>query len=479
MSGPDFSSDVPFPLGGYLPDSSEATIREPARDVPVVAECDVAVFGGGPAGVCAAVAAARAGKRVLLVERHGFLGGMATAADVNIWHSLYGMDGKTKVIGGLVEEAIRRLQGFGAARNHADDGETSVWTICPMSTRFVFDDMAIGSGVKLMLHARLAGVLRDGRRITAALVESKTGRGAVRAATFIDATGDGDLVRFSGEDMQLGNHHGRCQPPGMTLRVAGRKKDWTAFGEIQRDLFHRSMDYNDQPYPTFLWGSRGIWSDDEAMLAGVRVLGVNAADTDDLTRSEIEGRYQLRWLLRQLTRFDGWENVHLAALPAQIGIRESHRILAEHQLTRENVLEGERFDDTIAQGTYEIDIHDPDGPGITFEHIDGRSRTITGESEVQWGRWDGQPNDAPLRDTLCYFVPYRSLIPRGLDNGLAAGRCAGANHDSAGAIRVMVNCMQLGQAAGMAAAMATDGDVCRVDSGDLRDALTASGVPLL
>jgi len=127
----------------------------------VLAEVDVAVFGGGPAGACAAAAAARAGKRVLLVERHGFLGGTATAANVNWWHSLYGTDRATKVIGGLAEEAIRRLQALGAARNHAPDGETGDWTISSELAKFVYDDLVLGSGTRVLLHAWLAGVLTD------------------------------------------------------------------------------------------------------------------------------------------------------------------------------------------------------------------------------------------------------------------------------------------------------------------------------
>ncbi|KPK81965.1 MAG: hypothetical protein AMJ81_10215 [Phycisphaerae bacterium SM23_33] len=455
------------------------SVPEPAREVPVLAECDVAVFGGGPAGVCAAAAAGRAGKQVVLVERYGFLGGMATAADVNVLHSLYGTDRKTRVIGGLAEEIIRRLQQRGAARNTNPAGESGGWIICSETAKFVLDDLVIGSGVRLLLHTWLADVIRDGRRIAAALVEGKSGRGAILANVYVDGTGDADLIRRAGVQTQLGDGQGRCQPPSLCFRVGGCKAGAVGLRGVQAELFKTPMDYNGQPYPTFLWGNPGIWDSREHMLAGTRVLGVNLADSTDLTRAEVEARYQLRWVLERLKAMPGWEDCYLVDVAAQIGGRESHRILADHQLTREEVLGGESFPDAVAQGTYPIDIHNPEGPGILFEHLDGTWNRIGGDGSSQQGRWDGQPAGAPPRGTLCYQVPYRSLVPRDLDNVLAAGRCAGANHDAAGAIRVMVNCMQLGQAAGAAAAITPPGaSVRQVDAGQVQERLIEDDVPL-
>jgi hypothetical protein len=215
------------------------------------------------------------------------------------------------------------------------------------------------------------------------------------------------------------------------------------------------------------------------MMAGVRVLNVNAADSLDLSRAEVEGRYQLRWILSRLKTMPGWENAYLTDIAAQIGVRESHRIVADHQLTREEVLHGKTFDDAIAQGTYPIDIHRPDGPGIVFEHLDGTTQHVAGDRTTTKGRWDGQPPDAPKRNTLCYQVPFRCLIPRDLDNVLAAGRCIGATHESAGAIRVMINCMQFGHAAGAAAAMLPAGaGVRNVSIKALQKGLVEQGAPL-
>lgn len=470
-------------LPNFLPERvHDAFISEPAKRTPVIARCDVVVFGGGPAGTCAAAAAARMGKRVVLVEQYGFLGGAATAANVSIWHTLYGMDTKTKIIGGMPEEIIRDLASRKAIRNKSADGETGGWDVCTETTKLVYDDLVIHSGVKLLLHTKLVDVIRDqdnqGQRIIAAIVESKSGRHAIEADTFIDCTGDADLIRRTDLPTQLGNATHGCQPPSLCFRIGGVQEDKVLFN-LQAELFKEPMDYNGQDYPCFLWGTKGLWDKNERMLAAVRMPRINAADTHDLTRAEIEGRYQLRWVMKKLKEIDGWQNIHLVDIATQIGVRESHRIIADHMLSRREVLTGHHFDDTIAQGTYPIDIHNPDGPGIAFEYLNGQTREVHGDGSRSQGRWDDQSEDAPLRDTLCWHVPYRSLIPKGLTNVLNAGRCIGADHDAAGAIRVMINAMQFGQAAGTAAALSQRGEVRSVTGDKLRESLKAQDVPLL
>ena len=148
-------------------------------------------------------------------------------------------------------------------------------------------------------------------------------------------------------------------------------------------------------------------------------------------------------------------------------------------LTRDEVLLGHRFDDAIAQGTWPVDLHNPHGAGTSLYYLDGTTRHRGEDNIKRTGRWDGQPEDAPKRDTLCWQVPFRSLVPAELDNVLVAGRCIGAHHDAAGAIRVMVNCMQFGEAAGSAAALAhPHGRPRDVDPATLRDHLVRHGMPL-
>lgn len=464
----------------FLPQrDSSRFLTEPVRQTQALERFDVAVLGGGPAGVCAATAAARMGRKVILVERHGFLGGMATAADVNIWHTLLGMDKTTPIIGGLVEEIIMSLKSQGAAYNQANDGQTGQWVIDPHVSKLVFDDLVLHANVKMLLHAWVADVIREKDRITAVLVETKSGRFGIEADQYIDCTGDADIVRRAGLETELGNTSHQCQPPSLCFRVDGVAEDALPLRAVQSELFKEPMTYNGQSYPCFLWGSRMPGKTSEQMLSGVRVLNINAADAMDFTRAEVEGRQQLQWVLGKLRHMQGWENVRLVEIPAQIGIRESHRILAEHQVTRDEILHGHHFKDTVIQGTYPVDIHCPDGPGITFERLDGTRTTVHGDTTQTHERWDDRAVDSPKRDTLCWHVPYRSQIPKGLVNVLAAGRCIGAQHVAAGAIRVMVNAMQLGQSAGTAAALAENGDTRTVDFGQLRNELIAQEVPLL
>ena len=156
-----------------------------------------------PRGVCAAVAAARAGARVLLVERHGFFGGMTTAGGVTIWHSLYSTDGETQVIGGLVQELVERLERRGAARNSRSDGR-GYFVVDTEYAKLVFDELVRDAGVVPLLHAWAAGVVMDRPELRPSWMQSKSGRQAVRARVVVDATGDGDVVALAGAPFREG-----------------------------------------------------------------------------------------------------------------------------------------------------------------------------------------------------------------------------------------------------------------------------------
>jgi hypothetical protein len=228
----------------------------------------------------------------------------------------------------------------------------------------------------------------------------------------------------------------------------------------------------------FLWSAKNVGSHDDTMVAGTRVNGANCADADQLTQAEIEGRRQARRicdLLRQHVR--GGNCVSLAQLPAYIGIRETRHAECLHQLTETEVLTGVRFPDAVANGSYRVDVHHSDKAGLTFRYLDGAEIYVDQDGAHVRGRW----REPQAVNPTFYQIPYRSLVPRGATNVLVAGRLTDADRGAYGAIRVMVNCNQTGEAAGVAAWLALQHGVpvARVDAAELRQTLAAGGSAIL
>ena len=413
-------------------ESAPGTIREPARDVPVAWDCDVCVVGGSCTGVFAAVAAARLGAKVALIESSGFFGGVATAGLVNIWHSLHDRTGQQQIIAGLTWETIERLRKRDAVRAGGH------YVLNTEILKLELDRMVVEAGIRPFLHTLFVAPAAEGGRITAAIIEDKTGRRAIRARQFVDATGDGDVAHRLGLETYRREH---VQPPTMccVLRgLGGIKKTHPGF-DIHRVVFDKT--YSQAIPPGYAWSAPVPGSDDLLMLAGTRVHGADCSDADQLTQAELEGRRQVNSICELLCEhFPGGKGVPLVALPAKIGIRESRHVRALHQLTAEEMLTGKRFPDAIANGTYHIDVHNAQGAGVAFRELNA-----------------GVP---------FYQVPYGSLVPRGAKNLLVAGRMLDADEQAFGGFRVMVNCNQTGEAAGTAAWLALDSaaDVPAVDT---------------
>ena len=428
------------------------TIREAPRETPVAADVDVCVVGGSCTGVFAAVAAARLGAKVALVELNGFFGGVATASMVNVWHSLHDTTGQRQIIGGLTAEVIERLDRRDAVLHHDPRNRSKGVELNSEVLKLELDVLVTEAGVRPFLHTMFVAPAVEGGRMVAAIIEDKTGRRAIRAKQFIDATGDADVVHRMGLPTYRRDD---VQPPSLCAILRG-------LGAIARK--HRGFNINrvvfDKQYAQalrkgFSWSARVPGGRDETMLAGTRVFGADCSDADELTRAELEGRRQVRAvcdLLRE--HFLGGKGVPLLTLPTKIGIRETRHARCLHQLTVEQVLKGEPFPDAIANGSYRVDVHSARGAGVKFRD---------------------------LKDTTFYRVPYRSLVPQGSRNLLVAGRCLDADEGAFGAVRVMVNCNQMGQAAGVAAWLALDGgvDVAKVDAAKLRATLKQQGAAVL
>ncbi|MDQ2663219.1 MAG: FAD-dependent oxidoreductase [Candidatus Eremiobacteraeota bacterium] len=441
---------------------------------------DVLVIGGGNAGCAAAIAAARHGARTLLVERYGFLGGTATASMVGPWMTFH--SGQKRVVGGIAQEIVERLQRMGGSQGHIHDSSDYVETITPfdpeMHKALLFELMD-EANVDLLLHAYfLEAILEDGI-VSGGRFATVGGILEYRARATIDSTADAYVAASAGVETQQGDGSGRVQPASLMFRLSHVDLGKLAtYVRMHPDQMRTSLKTHERTAPalTAVAGLYDLWHEaqqsgdvdvprelvsffitpyaDEVTVNMTRVTGIDPLDPDDLTRAEVEARLQTMQLLGFFRgHVPGFENARIAATGTQIGIRESRRIVGEYTLTREDVLGAKHFDDAVARSAYPIDIHNPSGSGTTTY------RLPPGES---------------------YEIPYRCMVPQSVDGLLVAGRCISTTHEALASTRLTPTVMTLGQAAGTAAALATGtGTRLRdVQIQSLRENLFADGVVL-
>ena len=440
-------------------------LLEPARHTPVIHSCDLCVLGGSCTGVFAAIRAARMGLRVVLVERAGCFGGVATISLVNVWHSPLDTRYEKPILAGLTTETIERLR----KRKVVNDAACSphwAWAFNPFELQIELDEMVREAGVMPMLHTVfVAPYVREGK-LAGAIVENKSGRGIIEAAFFIDATGDGDLCHR----LDLPTYTAEHIQPSTTCACIS---DYFVEGvDLPKLILAHGAEFG---LPQgFAWGARVPGSTNVYMLAGTRVYSANASDAAQLTHSEIEGRRQVRAIMDLLRKYvPNWKG-SLAALPARIGIRETRHVKCQYQLTGSDVLSGRRFDDAIANGSYRVDVHHADKPGITLRYLDGTEEYCRPGLPTERSRW----RDPQANDPTFYQIPFRAMLPPGpFGNLLIAGRMIDADPEAHAAIRVMVNMNQTGEAAGVAAALCLEQGVAaaQLDIQRLRQTLAAGG----
>ena len=425
----------------------------PARQGLLAGETDVVVVGGGPAGLGAAIAAADAGARVVLVERYGFFGGNATAALVMPLMSFFTDKGTRKeststsllpsdhgpgeaVVHGVLRRLLERLVAAGGAV--APSLATGfVVPFDPEWLKLIALELLDEAGVEFLFHSFASGVLPGNEGV---VLETKAGPLVMRAKVIIDCTGDGDVAAAAGAPYEVGRFDGLVQPMTLMFRVA----------EFRRAAFNAYVRENPKEWR----GVHGLWAlvrrateageldlpredmlffatphESEVSVNSTRVTRVLGVDVWDLSYAEWCSRRQMRQIAAFLRRYvPGFEDSYVVQSGVQVGVRETRRILGEYQLNVEDVLGARKFDDAIARGAYPVDIHNPKGTGTLLKRL--------------------PPGEA-------YDIPLRCLLPKNTERLIVAGRCISGTHEAHSSYRVMAIVMATGQAAGVCAALAT------------------------
>jgi hypothetical protein len=418
---------------------------------------EVIVVGSGAAGICAAISAGRNGAKTLLIESHGFLGGISATLP---WLGFHERDYRM-VVKGLPLEIAQRLQQAGAASEFVLDPKCgSAISIDSHYWKCVAMQMAEEAGVRVMLHTLVVDTIRENDRIAGVVVQNKSGRQEIRANVVIDCSGDGDVAARGGVKWEKGRTaDGLVQAPTLIFRLGGvnpkeflagcknKELDYRELISRHQDVWDRTMRRIDKMAVVICGGFASLI--EKARLAGdisipqtrivgvrlhrpdqylvvmTRVLGLDPTDVNSVSDAYSRIYQQIPELVRFFKKWvPGFSNSHLEEIAPMLGVRESRRIVGDYMLTGKDVISGRRFDDAVSMGGYHIDIHRPSGTWVDS--------------------WNVQ----------AYTIPYRSLIASGVEGLLMAGKCLSATHEAVASTRVVPICMGQGQAVGTAAALA-------------------------
>lgn len=451
-------------------------IIEKQKETEIIATPDVLVVGSGPAGIGAAIASARMGAETLLVEKYGFVGGNMTVAMVNPMFTFHDINGR-QVINGIAGEFVSRMVEDGVSAGHVTDmtfDNASMTPFDPEGCKVLLFKMLEESGVRILLHTLVVDTLVEDEGVKAVVLESKSGRQAICPRYIIDCSADADVAVSAGASYIAGRKEdGAMQPVTLYFRIGGvnnvELRQWMKENRnlLKDDPTDKEID--SQKAIAFLGLNElikkavetGELDDDVAprilmyelphgqfSVNTTRLQNIDGTNTEDLTRAEILLRKQVIQIFHFLKKhIGGFDDSFIVDSGIQVGIRETRHIEGDYTLSENDILGGATFYDGIACGTFAIDIHPPYG----------KQQIFTGSGKV------------------VYEIPYRCLLPVGLDNLLVAGRCISATHTAFGSIRVMATCMAMGQGAGTAAALiAKKGSTTReIDAVELRRELIA------
>lgn len=437
------------------------------ENVRELGEYDVCVIGGGTAGTFAAVRAARLGLKTAIVERGNSFGGAACAGLVNIWHSLYDTDIKNQVIAGLTHEAEERIIKRGGA--FVENTKSCGIRFNPSTLMIVLDELVKESKVKVYFHTAFARIFAEGDELKYALVTNKEGLGIIKAKFFIDASGDGDVMR----DLKMPFFQRKTlQPPTSCFIMKGNNiKSLDELIKNHGEEFGLEDDWG--------WNSRIPGLDGLKMRADNHIFGVDCSKAVDLTFAEFEGRRKADAFNLLIKKYDNPE-CEIVAFCSQIGVRETVHYETLFCANELDLLTGKRYEDAVLNGTYRVDIHHSEDNGITFKYLDGTYEIQYGKSERKvtgnWMEEMGIKGDG----TKYYQLPFKNLVQDKYKNLIAVGRMINADEGAFGALRVMVNLNQLGEAAGVAAyhCLNENKSVSQLDGKAVRKTLKKGGSAL-
>ena len=422
------------------------------QEIPVIAETDVLVVGGGPGGVCAGIMAARNGVKTLLVERYGCLGGMAVFGEVSPFMRSHVND---RALDRPVYvdwcRQMRLYRSDEVNRKFPFDENTAAGMVSKDEAMLAMEDLLLEAGARIIYHHTLVDVIMEDGRIAAAVFHSKSGYCAVQAKIFIDSTGDGDLAVLAGAPFEFGNEDGFCQPMTTCFKLAGvdrsRMPDRAGINAIYDRI--KAEGKIECPRENVLWFLTP--EEDVIHFNTTRIIKKSAINGLELSEAEIEGRRQVRQFVDFLRRYvPGFEQARIHSIAHHVGVRESRRILGLIYQTAEDFKKAAKYPDGVVKANYPIDIHNPSGTGTVMQHME-------------------------LNDW--YEIRYGTLVPRNSRNLLMGCRSISLDHALHSSARVMPPVCSIGQAAGMAAALCVKKNTqpSELDGTEVRRELAAAG----